>query len=77
MAVILPSVMALFELFLIFGMKDIIKDLIRKQYVIVANYKSDLEMTLLAMHQFDEFIKTTEAAMKGEDEISAKHSGIG
>jgi hypothetical protein len=64
---ILFGVVMLIETLLLVGAFGIIRDQNRKMGVIMANYKADLEMTLLNAHNFDEFIKHTEEAMKGSD----------
>jgi len=57
----------LFETLLLIGMKGLLQDQNRKTGILLANYKADLEMVMLHAHNFDEFIKQTEEAMKGEE----------
>jgi hypothetical protein len=52
---------------LLIGMIGLIKDQNRKFNVLLSNYKADLEMVMLHAHNFDEFIKQTEEAMKQDD----------
>jgi hypothetical protein len=64
---ILFGAITLFDTLLLIGAFGVIKDQERKMGVIMANYKADLEMTLLNAHNFDEFIKTTESAMQKDE----------
>lgn len=50
------------------GALEIIKDQQRKMNVLIANYKSDLEMTLLHSHNFQEFIASIEKQMNEHEE---------
>ena len=50
------------------GLTGLVKDQNRKFNLLLSNYKADLEMVLLHAHNFDEFIKQTQEAMKQEEE---------
>lgn len=58
---------SIISLLLLRGAILLIREQERKMGIFLASYKSDLEMTLLNVHNFDEFLKQTEAAMKGEE----------
>jgi hypothetical protein len=61
------GVALIFESFLLMGAMELVKDQAKKLGILTANYKSDLEMTLLHAHNFHEFIHTAEEAMKEAD----------
>ena len=75
--IVLLAIGLVTETFLLIGAMKILRSLQRKIYILLANYKSDLEMVLLHSHEFDDFIKATEQAMQADDSEKAKHSGIG
>lgn len=50
--------------FYLYGMYLIVKDQTKKLNILVANYKSDLEMALLHAHNFNEFIASMEKQMQ-------------
>ena len=61
------GVVILFLILFVMGQRGIIMEQARRDQLILANYKADLEMVLLHSHQFDEFIKQTEEAMKKDE----------
>jgi hypothetical protein len=63
---VLFGAITLIDTLLLVGCFGIIKDQSRKMSVIMANYKSDLEMTLLNAHNFDSFIKEVNDRMEKE-----------
>ena len=70
---VLFGVALLVETLLLAGAFGLIKEQNQKMGIVMANYKADLEMTLLNAHNFDEFIKNTENAMK-ETETPPSHA---
>lgn len=57
----------LLETLLLLGMRSLILDQNRKFNVLLSNYKADLEMVMLHAHNFDEFMKVTEQAIKDDE----------
>lgn len=56
--------------FYLYGMYLLVKDQNRKLNILIASYKSDLEMTLLHSHNFNEFIASMEKQMtQTEDDV--------
>ena len=46
----------------------------RKNTILLANYRADLEMVMLLSHNMNEFVHHVSEAMKGDD-TGADHSG--
>jgi hypothetical protein len=63
------AVAVVIETLLIVGLVGLLKDAVRGQGLLIANYKADLEMVLLNVHDFDEFLKMNQEAVvkKGLD----------
>jgi hypothetical protein len=51
------------ETLLIVGLIGLLKDAVKHQRLLLANYKADLEMVLLNVHDFDEFLKMNQEAV--------------
>jgi hypothetical protein len=63
------AVVVVIETILVIGLTGLLKDAVKGQRLLLANYKADLEMVLLNVHDFDEFLKTNQEAIvkKGLD----------
>jgi hypothetical protein len=48
---------------LVIGLMGLLKDVVKHQRLLLANYKADLEMVLLNVHDFDEFLKMNQEAV--------------
>jgi len=57
------GVAVVIETLLIIGLIGLLKDAIKGQRLLLANYKADLEMVLLNVHDFDEFLKMNQEAV--------------
>ena len=56
------------ETLLIVGLIGLLKDVVKHQRLLLANYKADLEMVLLNVHDMDEFFKVSQEAVKKADQ---------
>jgi hypothetical protein len=56
------------ETLLIVGLIGLLKDAVKHQRLLLANYKADLEMVLLNVHDMDEFFKVSQEAVKKADQ---------
>jgi hypothetical protein len=53
---------------LVIGLMGLLKDVVKHQRLLLANYKADLEMVLLNVHDMDEFFKMNQEVMKKADQ---------
>ncbi len=53
---------------LVIGLMGLLKDAVKHQRLLLANYKADLEMVLLNVHDMDDFFKMNQEAMKTDSQ---------